>query len=43
MKEYDRERHEVIKMINEYNLEMAYPAEGYEVVQFEVERILAGK
>lgn len=43
MKEYDKERHEVIKMINENNLEMAYPVEGYELVQFEVERILEGK
>lgn len=43
IKEYDRKRHEVIKMINKDNLEMAYPAEGYELVQFEVERILAGK
>jgi hypothetical protein len=43
MKEYDRERHEVIKMINKDNLEIVYPAEGYELVQFEVERILKGK
>ena len=40
---YDREKHEVIKMIDEYNLGIAYPAEGYELVQFEVERILEGK
>lgn len=37
---YENERHEVIKMIDEYNLEIAYPAEGYELVQFEVEKIL---
>ena len=43
LKEYDRERHEVIKMIDEYNLEIVYPADGYELVQFEVERILEGK
>lgn len=43
LEEYDKERNEVIKMIDENNLEMAYPAEGYELVQFEVERILAGK
>lgn len=43
LEEYDRERNEVVKMINEYNLEIAYPSEGYEVVQFEVERIIAGK
>ena len=43
LEEYDRERNEVIKMIDENNLEIAYPAEGYELVQFEVERILKGK
>jgi hypothetical protein len=43
LEEYDRERNEVIKMIDEDNLKMAYPAEGYELVQFEVERILEGK
>ena len=43
LEEYDRERNEVIKMIEEYNLEIAYPAEGYELVQFEVERTLEGK
>jgi hypothetical protein len=40
LEEYNRERYEVIKMIDEHNLEIAYPAEGYELVQFEVERIL---
>lgn len=41
--EYNRERNEVIKMIDKDNLEIAYPAEGYELVRFEVERILEGK
>ena len=40
LEEYDRERNEVIKMIDKDNLEIAYPAEEYELVQFEVERIL---
>ncbi len=43
LEEYDRERHEVVKMIDEYDLEMAYPAEGYEIVELEVERILTRK
>ena len=43
LEEYDKERHEVIKMIDEDNLEMVYPAEGYELIQFEVGRILEGK
>ena len=43
LEEYDKERYEVIKMIDEDDLEMAYPAEGYELIQFEVERILEGK
>lgn len=43
LEEYDKERNEVIKMIDENNLNIAYPAEGYELVQFEVERILKGK
>lgn len=43
LEEYNRERNEVIKMIDKDNLEIAYPAEGYELVQFEVERILERK
>lgn len=43
LEEYDKEKNEVIKMIDKDNLEIAYPAEGYELVQFEVERILEGK
>lgn len=43
LEEYSRERNEVIKMIDERNLEISYPAEGYELVQFEIERILKGK
>ena len=43
LEEYDKERHDVVKMIDEYNLEMVYPVEGYELVQFEVDMILRGK
>ena len=43
LEQYDLERIEVIKMINEYNLEMDYPLEGYEVVEFEMKLILKGK
>lgn len=43
LEQYDLERDEVIKMINEYNLEMDYPQEGYEIVESEVELILKGK
>ena len=43
LEEYDKERNEIIKMIDEYNLEIAYPVEGYELVRFEVERTLEGK
>ena len=43
LEEYNRERNKVIKMIDENNLEITYPTEGYGLVQFEVERILEGK
>lgn len=43
LEEYDKERHKIIKLIDEYNLEIAYPKEGYKLVQFEVNMILEGK
>lgn len=40
---YDLERITVVGMIDEYNLEMSYPLEGYEIVENEVKLILEGK
>jgi len=41
--QYDLEKMKVIKMIDEYNLEISYPLEGYEVVEFEIRLILKGE
>lgn len=43
IEEYDLERITVVGMIDEYNLEMSYPQEGYEIVENEMKLILEGK
>ena len=43
IEEYDLERITVVGMIDEYNLEMDYPPEGYEIVENEMKLILEGK
>ena len=43
IEEYDIERITVVGMIDEYNLEMSYPQEGYEIVENEMKLILEGK
>lgn len=42
IEEYDLERITVVGMIDEYNLEMSYPQEGYEIVENEMKLILEG-
>lgn len=43
IEEYNLERITIVGMIDEYNLEMSYPSEGYEIVENEMKLILERK